>query len=152
MVINMLNADYEQAYVSTFAKIFAILKEEYEVNVIPGEEENYEVEIKSINHMEVSEYLSICFQKQNGSLTIVASKKINDELIEKLVRDIALAINENPVASYNFKDLKDYVIYHFSYVKENVLIDNKKIIDDLKASNQIENLNYNLSFIDEYKI
>ena len=30
MVINMLTATYEQAYISSFAKIFTVLKEEYE--------------------------------------------------------------------------------------------------------------------------
>lgn len=141
----MLTAEYEQAYISSFAKIFAILKEEYEYVVKPGECENYEIEIKNVNSEEVKEYLSICFQKQNGSLTIIASKNINDDIIKKLVKDVSLALNINPLASYNFKDLKDYVIYHFSYVTKDVLIDNKKIIDDLKASDQIENLDFNIS-------
>lgn len=141
----MLTAEYEQSYISSFAKIFAILKEEYECVVKPGERENFEIEIKSINNEEIKDYLSICFQKQNGSLIIVSSKNINEEIIKKLVKDVSIALNISPLASYNFKDLRDYVIYHFSYVMENVLIDNKKIINDLKVSNQIENLDFNIS-------
>lgn len=141
----MLTAEYEQSYISSFAKIFAILKEEYECVVKPGERENFEIEIKSINNEEIKDYLSICFQKQNGSLIIVSSKNINEEIIKKLVKDVSIALNISPLASYNFKDLRDYVIYHFSYVMENVLIDNKKIINDLKVSNRIENLDFNIS-------
>jgi hypothetical protein len=141
----MLTAEYEQSYISSFAKIFAILKEEYECVVKQGERENFEIEIKSINNEEIKDYLSICFQKQNGSLIIVSSKNINEEIIKKLVKDVSIALNISPLASYNFKDLRDYVIYHFSYVMENVLIDNKKIINDLKVSNQIENLDFNIS-------
>ena len=141
----MLTKEYEQGYISSFAKIFTVLKEEYECLVKQGECENYEIEIKSINNEEIKDYLSICFQKQNGSLIIVSSKNINEEIIKKLVKDVSIALNISPLASYNFKDLRDYVIYHFSYVMENVLIDNKKIINDLKVSNQIENLDFNIS-------
>ena len=84
----MLTAEYEQSYISSFAKIFAILKEEYECVVKQGERENFEIEIKSINNEEIKDYLSICFQKQNGSLIIVSSKNINEEIIKKLVKDV----------------------------------------------------------------
>ena len=141
----MLTAEYEQSYISSFAKISAILKEEYEYVVKPGECENFEIEIKNVNSEEIKEYLSICFQKQNGSLIIIASKNIDEDIIKKLVKDVSLALNINPLASYNFKDLKDYVIYHFSYVIENVLVDNKKIIEDLKTSGEIENLDFNIN-------
>lgn len=63
MMINMLTATYEQAYISSFAKIFTILKEEYECIVKQGECENYEIEINGINGQEINDYLSICFQK-----------------------------------------------------------------------------------------
>ena len=141
----MLTKEYEQGYISSFAKIFAVLKEEYECIIKQGECENYEIEIKSINNEEIKDYLSICFQKQNGSLIIVSSKNISEDIIKKLVKDVSLSLGENPAFSYNFKDLRDYVIYHFSYVMENVLIDNKKIINDLKVSNRIENLDFNIS-------
>lgn len=140
MVINMLTATYEQAYISSFAKIFTVLKEEYECVVKQGECENYEIEINCINGQEINDYLSICFQKQNGSLTVIASVKIEDEIVKKLVTDISLALNMDPFASYNFKDLKDYKIYHFSYVTENVLVDNKKLLEELKKQDEIENL------------
>ena len=143
----MLIKEYEQGYISSFAKIFAVLKEEYECIIKQGECENYEIEIKSINDEEIKDYLSICFQKQNGSLIIVSSKNINEEITKKLVKDVSLALGENPAFSYQFKDLKDYVIYHFSYVKENILIDNKKIIDDLKTKSEIENVNYNIRML-----
>ncbi len=143
----MLTKEYEQGYISSFAKIFAVLKEEYEYIIKQGECENYEIEIKSINNEEIKDYLSICFQKQNGSLIIVSSKNISEEITKKLVKDVSLALGENPAFSYQFKDLKDYVIYHFSYVKENVLIDNKRIIDDLKIKNEIENVNYNIKVL-----
>lgn len=141
----MLTKEYEQGYISSFAKIFTVLKEEYECLVKQGECENYEIEIKSINNEDIKDYLSICFQKQNGSLIIASSKNINEEITKKVVKDVSLALNESPLASYNFKDLKDYVIYHFSYVKENVLIDNKQIIKDLKAREEIENLNFDIN-------
>ena len=128
----MLTKEYEQGYISSFAKIFTVLKEEYECLVKQGECENYEIEIKSINNEDIKDYLSICFQKQNGSLIIASSKNINEEITKKVVKDVSLALNESPLASYNFKDLKDYVIYHFSYVKENVLIDNRHIVIELK--------------------
>lgn len=140
----MLNANYEKAYISSFAKIFRILQNEYEVFINKGEYENYEIEIISINKEPINDYLSICFQKQNGSLTIVMDKNIDEELIDKVVKDISFALNCNPLASYNFKDLKDYIIYHFSYVKEDVIIDNEKIIKDLEKNNSIENVNYNI--------
>lgn len=140
----MLTASYEQAYISSFTKIFTILKNEYECIVKQGECENYEIEIKSINKEKIKECLSICFQKQNGSLTVISSIKIKDKIIKKLVKDISLALNINPIASYNFKDLKDYIIYHFSYVTENILIDNMKILEDLKVNEKIENLNFNI--------
>lgn len=141
----MLTKEYEQGYISSFAKIFTVLKEEYECLVKQGECENYEIEIKSINDEEIKDYLSICFQKQNGSLIIASSKNINEEITKKVVKDVSLALNESPLASYNFKDLKDYVIYHFSYVKENVLIDNRQILNDLKVKDEIENLNFDIN-------
>lgn len=144
MVIKMLTASYEQAYISSFTKIFTVLKNEYECIVKQGECENYEIEIKSINKEKIKEYLSICFQKQNGSLTVISSIKIKDEIIKKLIKDISLALNINPIASYNFKNLKDYIIYHFSYVTENMLIDNRKILEDLKVNEEIENLDFNI--------
>ena len=141
----MLTAEYEQSYISSFAKIFTILKDEYECMVKQGECENYEIEIKSINDEEIKDYLSICFQKQNGSLIIVSSKNINEEITKKVVKDVSLALNISPRASYIFKDLKDYVIYHFSYVTEKPIIDNKQIIKDLKAREEIENLNFDIN-------
>lgn len=147
MVINILTADYEQAYISSFTKIFAVLKQDYEVYVKPCEEDNYEIEINKVNKNYINEYLSICFQKQNGSLTIIASKKINDKIIKKLVKDVSLALNDNPLASYCFKDLSEYIIYHFSYVKENIIIDNKKLLEDLSKNSEIEDLDFNINFI-----
>ena len=141
----MLTKEYEQGYISSFAKIFTVLKEEYECLVKQGECENYEIEIKSINNEDIKDYLSICFQKQNGSLIIASSKNINEEITKKVVKDVSLALNESPLASYNFKDLKDYVIYHFSYVTEKPIIDNKQIIKDLKAREEIENLNFDIN-------
>ena len=141
----MLTKEYEQGYISSFAKIFTVLKEEYECLVKQGECENYEIEIKSINNEDIKDFLSICFQKQNGSLIIASSKNINEEITKKVVKDVSLALNESPLASYNFKDLKDYVIYHFSYVTEKPIIDNKQIIKDLKAREEIENLNFDIN-------
>ena len=141
----MLTKEYEQGYISAFAKIFTVLKEEYECLVKQGECENYEIEIKSINNEDIKDYLSICFQKQNGSLIIASSKSIKEKIIKKLVKNVSLALNESPLASYNFKDLKDYIIYHFSYVKENVLIDNRQILNDLKVKDEIENLNFDIN-------
>ena len=147
MVINMKNpltAEYEQAYISNFAKVFTVLNEEYEVHVEPGKEENYELNIKKINDEEINDYLSVCFQKQNGALTVIADKKIDEEIIKKLVKDVSLALNIDPLASYNFKALKDYIVYHFVYVKENVIVDNKNLLEKLKISKEIENLDYNV--------
>lgn len=142
----MLNADYEKAYISSFAKIFRALQDEYEVSIKTGECENYEVNIKSINKENVNGYLSICFQKQNGSLTVIAENSIDNDTFNKLVKDISLALDINPISSYNFKGLNNYTIYHFSYVLQNPIIDNKKIIEDLTNSGEIENVNYNLDF------
>ncbi len=147
MVINMKNpltAEYEQAYISNFTKVFTVLNEEYEVHVEPGKEENYELNIKKINDEEINDYLSVCFQKQNGALTVIADKKIDEEITKKLVKDVSLALNIDPMASYNFKDLKDYIVYHFVYVKENVIVDNKNLLEKLKISKEIENLDYNV--------
>lgn len=140
----MLTADYEKAYISAFAKIFTVLQNEYEVLVKNGKCENYEIEIKNINKEEIKDYLSICFQKQNGALTIIADKKINEEITKKVVKDVSLALNEEPLASYNFKDLSEYIVYHFEYVKENIIINNKKILEELKVLDEIENLNFNI--------
>lgn len=142
----MLNTDYEKAYISSFTKIFRALQDEYEVSIKTCEYQNYEVNIKSINKESVSEYLSICFQKQNGSLTVIAENSINDDIVNKLVRDISLALDINPISSYNFKDLNNYIIYHFCYVLQDPIIDNKKIIEDLANSGEIENINYDLDF------
>lgn len=144
MVIIMLTAEYEQAYISSFTKIFTVLNEEYEIHVLPGEEENYELNIKKVNDEEIPGYLSVCFQKQNGALTVIADKKIDEEITKGLVKTVSLALNEEPLASYNFKDLKDFIVYHFVYVKENIVIDNKKILEDFKALDEIENLDYNI--------
>ena len=38
------------------------------------------------NKEEIKDYLSICFQKQNGALTIIADKKIDEQIIKKLVK------------------------------------------------------------------
>lgn len=146
----MLTANYEKEYISAFSKIFTVLQNEYEVLVKNGECENYEIEIKNINKEEIKDYLSICFQKQNGALTIIADKKIDEEIIKKVVKDISFALNIDPIASYNFKDLSDYIVYHFEYVKENIIIDNKKIIEDLKKLEKIENLNYDINSISYY--
>lgn len=142
----MLNTDYEKAYISSFTKIFRALQDEYEVSIKTCEYQNYEVNIKSINKESVSRYLSICFQKQNGSLTVIAENSINDDIVNKLVRDISLALDINPISSYNFKDLNNYAIYHFCYVIQDPIIDNKKIIEDLANSGEIENINYDLDF------
>lgn len=140
----MLTADYEQAYISSFAKIFAILKEDYEVYVKNGECKNYEIEIKKVNNNDITNYLSICFQKQNGSLIIIASKNIKEDLIKKLLNDVSIALNTNPIASYSFKEKENYIIYHYQYVKENIIIDNKKIIQNLIKNNEITNVNFNV--------
>ena len=142
----MLNADYEKAYISSFAKIFRALQDEYEVSIKTCEYENYEVNIKSINKENVNGYLSICFQKQNGSLTVIAENSIDNDTVNKLVKDISLALDTNPISSYNFKDLNNYTVYHFSYVLQDPIIDNKKIIEDLANSGEIENVNYDLDF------
>lgn len=142
----MLNADYEKAYISSFAQIFRALQDEYEVSIKTCEYENYEVNIKSINKESVNGYLSICFQKQNGSLTVIAENCIDNDIVNKLVKDISLALDINPISSYNFKDLNNYTVYHFSYVLQNPIIDNKKIIEDLANSGEIENVNYDLDF------
>lgn len=142
----MLNADYEKVYISSFAKIFRALQDEYEVSIKTGKYGNYEVNIKSINKENVNGYLSICFQKQNGSLTVIAENSIDNDTFNKLVKDISLALDINPISSYNFKDLNNYTIYHFSYILQNPIIDNKKIIEDLASSGDIENVNYNLNF------
>lgn len=142
----MLNTDYEKAYISSFTKIFRALQDEYEVSIKTCEYQNYEVNIKSINKESVSGYLSICFQKQNGSLTVIAENSINDDIVNKLVRDISLALDINPISSYNFKDLNNFTIYHFCYVIQDPIIDNKKIIEDLANSGEIENINYDLDF------
>ena len=142
----MLNADYEKAYISSFAQIFRALQDEYEVSIKTCEYENYEVNIKSINKESVNGYLSICFQKQNGSLTVIAENSIDNDIVNKLVKDISLALDINPISSYNFKDLNNYTVYHFSYVLQNPIIDNKKIIEDLANSGEIENVNYDLDF------
>ncbi len=154
-----LTAEYEQAYISSFAKVNAVLNYEYEthINVINMNEEkqeknnddnlqdiNYEIELKKVNGEEINGYISVCFQKENGALTVIADKKIDEEIIKKVVKDVSLALNEEPLASYNFKVLKDFIIYHFVYVKENVIIDNKKILEDFKSLGQIENLDYNI--------
>ena len=136
----MLNSDYEKAYISTFAKIFTVLKDEYDLYVKNGEYENYEIEVKAVNSAKINDYLSICFQKQNASFTIIHSNNIDKDIIDKLIKDICYAIND--IYKYNFKDLKDYTIYHFSYLKENIIIDNNKIIEDLKKDELIENISF----------
>ena len=143
---NMLTKDYEMAYISSFSKVFKVLNENCDLYVNPGEYENYEIEVRKINNEEIKNYLSICFQKQNGSITIISDKKIDNDLINELVKYVSLALNENPIASYNFKDLKDYIVYHFQYVKENKIIDNKKLIEDMYKNDEIENVNFNLIF------
>ena len=140
----MLTKEYEMAYISSFNKVFKVLNEYCDLYVKPGEYENYEIEVRKINNEEIKEYLSICYQKQNGSLTIIIDKKIDDDLVNELVKYVSLALNDNPIASYNFKDLKDYMIYHFEYVKDNKIIDNKKLIEDMYRSNEIENVNFNI--------
>lgn len=142
----MLNADYEKSYISSFAKIFRALQDEYEVSIKTCEYENYEVNIKSINKENVNGYLSICFQKQNGSLTVIAENSIDNDIVNKLVKDISIALDINPISSYNFKDLNNYTVYHFSYVLQDPIIENKKIIEDLANSGEIENVNYDLDF------
>ncbi len=147
MVINMKNvltAEYEQAYISNFTKVFTVINEEYEVHVEQGQEENYELNITKINDEEITDYLSVCFQKQNGALTVIADKKIDEEIIKKLVKDVSLALNIDPMASYNFKDLKEFIVYYFVYVKENIIIDNKELLEKLKISKEIKNLDYNV--------
>lgn len=71
-------------------------------------------------------------------------KKIDEEITKKLVKNVSLALNKKPIASYNFKDLNESIVYHFEYVKENKIIDNKKIIEDLKKLGEIENLDYDI--------
>lgn len=139
----MLNAEYETSYISNFTKIFAVLKEDYEVMVDPGEYKNYEINIKKINDEEIKDYMSICFQKQNGSLTIIISNKVDEELANKLVNDVSLALNKNVFAKYNFTNLKDYTVYHFVYVKEETVINNRKLLEDLKDNGEIEKLSFN---------
>ncbi len=140
----MLTKEYEIAYISSFNKVFKVLNEYCDLYVKPGECENYEIEVRKINNEEIKSYLSICYQKQNGSLTVILDKNINQDLINELVKYVSLALNDNPVASYNFKDLKDYMVYHFEYVKENKIIDNKKLIEDMYESDKIENVNFKI--------
>lgn len=140
----MLNPDYEQAYISSFTKIFTVLNEDYEIHVNLGKEENYEMEITKVNDKQIKDYLRICFQKQNGSLTVIASNSLDEKITKKIVKDVSLALNTNPLASYKFKDFDNYIVYHFVYVKKNVVIDNKAILENLKNSDEIENLDYNI--------
>lgn len=113
MVIYIINAESEKAYISSFSNLFIVLQDKYEVLITAEEYQNYEVQIKSINKEKINGYLSICFQKQNGSLTVIAENNINNNIIKKLVRDVSLSLNINTISSYNFKDLKSYIIYHF---------------------------------------
>ena len=94
------------------------------------------------NGEKVNDYLSICFQKQNGVFTVVANKNISDDIKQKLLKDISFELKINPIASYNFKDLKNYVVHHFEYYMKNKIIDNQKIIKDLESAGKIENVNY----------
>lgn len=48
------------------------------------------------------------------------------------------------MASYNFKGLKEFIVYYFVYVKENIIVDNKELLEKLKISKEIENLDYNV--------
>lgn len=144
LVINMLTASYEQAYISAFAKIFSVLKHDYEVYVKSGQCNNYEIEIKNINNKDIDDYLSICFQKQNGSLIVISHKNNKEDLIKKLLNDISIALNTNPMASYTFKEKQDYKIYHYEYIKENIIVDNKEIIKTLIKNDEIANINWNI--------
>lgn len=141
----MLTKEYEMAYISSFTKVFKVLNESCDLYVKPGECENYEIEVRKINDEVIKNYLSICYQKQNGSLTIVADKKIDDNLLNELVKYVSLALNENVLASYNFKDLSDYIVFHFEYVKQEKIIDNKKLIEDMYRNGEIENVIFDTS-------
>lgn len=138
----MLNKEYEQAYNASCLKIAKALENEYKILVTDGELGNFEIKIEEINGEKVNDYLSICFQKQNGAFTVIVNKNISNDIKQKLLKDISFELKINPIASYNFKDLKDYVVYHFEYYIENKIIDNQKIIKDLESVDEIENVNY----------
>lgn len=137
----MITKEFEQAYISSFVKIFTVLKENYELYVEPSTYDNYEICVKKINDIIINDYLSICFQKQNASLTVISDNNVNTNLIKQLIKDITLALNEEVLATYNLKD-SDYNIYHFSYMKNNELIDNEQLLKDLYDNNEIINLKF----------
>lgn len=140
----MLNKDFEKAYISSFVKIFTILKKDYEVYVKPGKLENYEIEIRKVGNEKIDNYLSICFQKQNGTLSVISSKKVDNKIIKKLIKDIYLALNKEPFAKYNLNKDEIYITYSFCYLDENELTNNIEILKKLENNDEISNVNFNI--------
>lgn len=86
--------------------------------------------------------MSIAFQKQNGSFTIITKNKLDNDIKNRIIDTIDKITKLKLFVSYNFSDMIDTKVYH--YVLDESKIDlNKKMVNELKKSNQIENLNIN---------
>ncbi len=137
-----MNADYELAYINAFTMVITILKNDYDIKVEIGECENYDIRIIRVNEKEIDKYLSVCFQKQNATLTFMYDKEAKQEITSKIINDISMALNVDPFATYNFENYKNYNIVQWNYNVRNPILDNKKILDSLKELKEIANLEY----------
>lgn len=138
-----MNADYELAYVSTFTSIITSLKDDYDIKVEIGDCNNYNINIIRVNEKIIDKYLSICFQKQNATLTFMYDKSENKKIISKIIDDISTTLNLNFFATYNLKNYKNYNIIQWNYKVNNPIINNKNVLDSLEQLKEITNLKYN---------
>lgn len=86
--------------------------------------------------------MSIAFQKQNGSFTIITKNKLNNDIKNRIIDTIDKITKLKLFASYNFSDMIDTKVYHYVFDESKIDL-NKKIVNELKKSNLIENLNIN---------
>lgn len=142
----------ELQYLNTLNLILTNIINIFEIQQGLSSEGNIEINILGLkNNKTISPGdLSINFQKQNGSLITICKNDINDNLISKLNEVISRSISSTSLATYKFNDFKEYNITHWCYNSQKVQL-NKKVIEDLKHSNEISALKINKSTKKKHK-
>lgn len=124
-------------------KLIDYMTGKYIIKINDVEYDNKEIEVLSDINKEIelnNKELTIDFQNQNNSLTLVYKKSLSNNLISTIKEDINNALNTVEFAKYRFRDFLDYEIIHWSLDNNNKL--NRIILENLEKNNHIIDLKF----------
>lgn len=138
-----MNNDYSEQkmlYQQILLQICSAVSTDYDIQLVPLYEDNIEIQINNKANANISPGdLSIDFQKQNGSLILVARDSIDIKTKLAISSIISNILGYDMLATYNFYDFSNYDISHWCYEKEKINF-NVDILREFKKLNQISHL------------